>query len=239
VFVNAKSNRVCEHVIDQIRQAIFDGRLKPGDRLPSEKELIEEFHVSRGTLREALRTLEGLGVLHIRQGVSGGPYVTEIGVERAKENLASFFQFKNLSIQNLVEVRLMLEPDIAATVATRIADDDLAQLRALIKKCKRTLRQKGDAELHDEFLEFHRIIASITENPILTFLLDVIKNLPVSGLDAGRRPTKKFARYVLEDHIKIYRALEERNPEKARAEVTSHILGLGTRFDNGAGREKP
>jgi GntR family transcriptional regulator, transcriptional repressor for pyruvate dehydrogenase complex len=233
LFVSAKSNRVCEHVIDQIRQAIFDGRLRPGDKLPTEKELIEEFHVSRGTLREALRSLEGLGVLHIRQGVAGGPYVTEIGVERAKENLASFFQFKNLSIQNLVEVRLMLEPDIAAKVAATITDEDLGQLKNLIKKCKRILRQRGTSELREEFLEFHRIIASVTDNPILTFLLDVIKNLPVNGLDAGRRPTKKFARYVLEDHIRIYEALEQRNPERARAEVTSHILGLEPRFEDG------
>jgi GntR family transcriptional regulator, transcriptional repressor for pyruvate dehydrogenase complex len=226
LFVTAKSNRVCEHVIDQIRQAIFDGRLKPGDKLPSEKELTEEFRVSRGTLREALRSLEGLGVLEIRQGVSGGPYVTEIGVERAKENLASFFQFKNLSIMNLVEVRLILEPTIAAVVASRITDEDLRKLADLNKKCSRALRQKGPNQLREEFLEFHRIMASVTDNPILTFLLDVIKNLPVAGLDAGKSPTKRFARYILAGHVRIYEALKERNPEKARDEVTAHVLGL-------------
>jgi GntR family transcriptional regulator, transcriptional repressor for pyruvate dehydrogenase complex len=230
LFNSAKSNRVCEHIIDQIREAIFDGRLRPGDKLPSEKELIEEFKVSRGTLREALRSLEGLGVLDVRQGVSGGPYITEIGVDRAKENLASYFQFKNLSIQNLVEVRLMIEPPIAAKVALKITDDDLSKLSVLNKRCSRALRQKGSGELRDDFLEFHRIIASITDNPILTFLLDVIKNLPVRGLEAGQRPTKKFAQYILEGHVRILEALKERNPEKAQEEVTKHILDLEPRF---------
>lgn len=230
MFKSAKSNRVCEHIIDQIREAIFDGRLQPGDKLPSEKELIEEFGVSRGTLREALRSLEGLGVLEVRQGVSGGPYITEIGVERAKENLASFFQFKNLTIQNLVEVRLMLEPAIAAKVAGRITENDLRKLGDLNKKCSQALRQKGSRELREEFLEFHRIIASATDNPILTFLLDVIKNLPVTGLDAGRRPTKKFAQYILEGHVRIYEALRNNDSDNARNEVTAHILQLEPRF---------
>jgi GntR family transcriptional regulator, transcriptional repressor for pyruvate dehydrogenase complex len=231
LFKSAKSNRVCEHIVDQIRDAIFDGRLRPGDRLPSEKDLIEEFRVSRGTLREALRSLEGLGVLEVRKGVSGGPYVTEIGVERAKENLASYFQFKNLTIQNLVEVRLLLEPAIAAKVASKITDDDLEKLAELNKKCSRSLRSKIPSDLHEDFLEFHRIVASVTENPILTFLLDVIKNLPVVGLDAGRKPTRKSAQSILEGHARILDALREKNPEKAQEEVTKHIHELEHRFD--------
>jgi GntR family transcriptional regulator, transcriptional repressor for pyruvate dehydrogenase complex len=231
MFVNAKSNKICDDVAGQIRQAILDGRLKPGDKLPSEKELIGKFRVSRGTLREALRSLEGLGVLDIRQGATGGPYVTEIGLDRAKDNFISYFQFKNLSIQDLVEVRLMLEPSIAAKVATRITSEDLERLKELNRKCSRTIRQQVSGELHEDFLEFHRVIASVTGNPILTFLLDVIKNLPVVGLDTGRKPTKAFAQYVLKGHVRIYEALKEGSPEKAREEMTGHVLALQSRLE--------
>jgi GntR family transcriptional regulator, transcriptional repressor for pyruvate dehydrogenase complex len=237
LFVSAKSNKVCDHIVDQIRQAIADGHLKPGDKLPTEKELIEEFRVSRGTLREALRSLEGLGVLEIRQGVSGGPYVTEIGIERAKENFVSFFQFKKLTVEHLVEVRLMLEPAIAANVATQITNDDLGRLQELNKKCSRAMRHALVGELREDFLEFHRIIAGVTGNPILTFLLDVIKNLPVYGLDAGQKPTRRFAAEVLKGHIRIYEALKARDPEGARAEVSAHIRGLEPRFREGRRRK--
>jgi GntR family transcriptional repressor for pyruvate dehydrogenase complex len=231
MFVSAKSNKICDDIAAQIRQAILDGRVKPGDRLPSEKELIGKFRVSRGTLREALRSLESLGVLEIRQGAAGGPYVTEIGLDRAKDNFISYFQFKNLSIQDLVEVRLILEPSIAAKVATKITDDDLERLGDLNKKCSRAIRQHTAGDLHEDFLEFHRVMASVTDNPILAFLLDVIKNLPVVGLDTGRKPTKAFAQDVLKDHIRIYEALRERNPDKAREEMTAHVLALQTRLE--------
>ena len=78
MFISVKSDKVSQHIIDQIRNAIFDGRLKPGDKLPSERELIENFKVGKATLREALRSLEVLGFLEIRKGVSGGAFVTEV-----------------------------------------------------------------------------------------------------------------------------------------------------------------
>jgi GntR family transcriptional repressor for pyruvate dehydrogenase complex len=231
IFVNAKSNKVCERIVDQIRVAIFSGRLKPGDKLPNEKELMEELHVSRGTLREALRSLEGLGLLEMRQGVAGGSYITEIAVEKARDNIISFFHFKRLSLQNLVEVRLMLEPEIAAKVALVITPDDLKKLRDLNEKCARVIRGEISSSLRQDFLEFHRIIASVTENPILTFLLDVIKNLPVEALPVLHEPTKRISLNVLRAHNRIYQALENKDPQSARHELERHILELQASFE--------
>jgi GntR family transcriptional regulator, transcriptional repressor for pyruvate dehydrogenase complex len=230
MFVYAKSNKVYEHVVEQIRMAISDGSLKPGDKLPSEKELIDKFRVSRGTLREALRSLESTGVLEIRKGVSGGPYITEIGVDRAKENFIDFFRFKKLLLEHLVEVRMMLEPAMAAKVARVITPEDLDRLRESIERCGDTIKTRSMENLRESFLEFHGIIADMTGNPILAFLLDVIKTLPVSGLDPGKQLTRKLAQEILEDHIRIYEALSEGNPEKTGETMTQHILGLGNRL---------
>jgi GntR family transcriptional repressor for pyruvate dehydrogenase complex len=227
MFEYAKSNKVCENIVEQIRMAIFDGRFKPGDKLLSEKELIEKFRVSRGTLREALRSLESSGVLEIRKGVSGGAYITEIGIERAKENFVDFFHFKKLSLEHLIEVRLMLEPPIAAKVALAITSEDLKQLQASIDRCGHEMKPGVTGAQREGFLEFHHIIAGVTGNPILTFLLDVIKKLPVDGLDIGKKPTRKFSQEVLKAHSRIYEALLQRNPKRAREEMTRHILELG------------
>jgi DNA-binding FadR family transcriptional regulator len=78
MFKSAKSNKISGHIIEQIREAIFKGQLKPGDKLPPERELMKNFKVSKATLREALRSLEVLGFLEIRKGVSGGAFVTEV-----------------------------------------------------------------------------------------------------------------------------------------------------------------
>ena len=165
MFVYAKSNKVCEDIVEQIRMAIFDGRFKPGDKLLSEKELIEKFKVSRGTLREALRSLESSGVLEIRKGASGGAYITEIGIERARENFIDFFHFKKLSLEQLIEVRMMLEPPIAAKVALIITPEDLEQLQISIGRM-----QAGDeigiiGRQREGFLEFHRVIAATHREP--------------------------------------------------------------------------
>ena len=230
MFVYAKSNKVCENIVEQIRMAIFHGDLKPGDKLPSEKGLIEKFRTSRGTLREALRSLENSGVLEIRKGASGGAYVTEIGIERAKENFVDFFHFKKLSLEHLIDVRMMLEPPIAAKAALTIKPEDLRQLQVSINQGNHETKSGMPGGQREGFLEFHRIIAEVTGNPILTFLLDVLKQLPVDGLDIGKQPTRKSTRLILEAHTRIYEALLEKNPERAREEMTSHILNLGSDF---------
>jgi GntR family transcriptional repressor for pyruvate dehydrogenase complex len=238
IFVNTKS-KVCEQIVDQIRVAIFSGRLKPGDKLPNEKELLEELHVSRGTLREARRSLEGLGLLEVRQGVAGGSYVTEIALEKARDSIIGFFHFKRLSLQNLVEVRLMLEPEIAAKVALLITPDDLKKLHDLNRNCARVIKGEISSSLRQDFLEFHRIIASVMGNPILTFLLDVIKNLPIENLPVSHQPTEKISANVLRAHNRIYQALKNRDPQSARQEVQKHIVDLQASFEARSKKSRP
>jgi GntR family transcriptional repressor for pyruvate dehydrogenase complex len=213
--------------------------LKPGDKLPNEKELMEELHVSRGTLREALRSLEGLGLLEMRQGVAGGSYVTEIALEKARDSIIGFFHFKRLSLQNLVEVRLMLEPEIAAKVALLITPDDLKKLHDLNENCARVIKGESFSSLRQDFLEFHRIIASVMGNPILTFLLDVIKNLPIENLPVSHQPTKRISANILRAHNRIYQALKNGDPQSARHELQKHILELQASFETRSKKSRP
>ena len=140
MFQSVKSNKISEHIIEQIRKTIFEGELKPGDKLPSEKELTKNFKVSKATLREAMRSLEVLGFLEIKKGVSGGAFVTEVDMKTARDSFINFLHFKNLSLDNLTEVRLILESHVAETVAQTITDEDLNRLKKLIEESEDVLK---------------------------------------------------------------------------------------------------
>ena len=222
MFDSAKSNKVSQHIIDQIRNAIFEGRLKPGDKLPSERELLEKFKVSKATLREALRSLEVLGFLEIRKGVSGGAFVTEVDMIKARDSFTNFLLFKNLSLKDLSEVRLLLEPYIAEKATLAITQEDLTRLEKLIKESEHTMKNNIAFESRKDEIEFHRIIASITGNPILMFILDFVENLLIDTKEI-LKPGKEFSGKVLKAHKRIYAGLLERNVEKVHEEMVRHI----------------
>ena len=222
MFDSVKSDKVSQHIIDQIRNAIFDGRLKPGDKLPSERELAEKFKVSKATLREALRSLEVLGFLEIRKGVLGGAFVTEVDMTKAKDCFTNFLLFKNLSLKNLSEVRLLLEPYIAEKATLAITKKDLDRLDKLIRDCEHAIKNNIAFESRKDEIEFHRIIASITGNPILMFILDFVESLLIDAKEI-LKPGKEFSSKVLRAHKRIYNALLERNVKKVREEMVRHI----------------
>ncbi len=222
MFDSVKSNKVSQHIVDQIRNAIFEGRLKPGDKLPSERELVQRFEVSKATLREALRSLEVLGFLEIRKGVSGGAIVTEVDMTTARNSFTNFLLFKNLSLKDLSEVRLLLEPYIAEKATLAITEDDLSGLDRLIKDSEYAIKNDTAFESRKIEIEFHRIIASITGNPILMFILDFVENLLIDTKEI-LKPGKEFSGKVLRAHKRIYKGLLDRNVKKVHEEMVRHI----------------
>ena len=222
MFDSVKSDKVSQHIIDQIRNAIFDGRLKPGDKLPSERELTEKFKVSKATLREALRSLEVLGFLQMRKGVSGGAFVTEVDMVKARDSFTNFLLFKNLSLEDLTEVRLLLEPYCAEKATRAITKEDLHRLEKLIKNSEHAIKNDASLASRQDEIGFHRIIASITGNPILMFILDFVENLLIDTKDI-LKPGKGFSGKVLRAHKRIYNALLERDVKKVHEEMVRHI----------------
>ncbi|HSB03954.1 MAG TPA: FadR/GntR family transcriptional regulator [Thermodesulfobacteriota bacterium] len=222
MFNSVKSNKVSEHIIEQIRKAIFEGQLKPGDRLPPERELIKNFAVSKATLREALRSLEVLGFLEIRKGASGGAFVTEVDLKKARDCFSNFLHFKNLSLEDLAEVRLLLESYIAEKAAHAITGEDLQRLKKLIDESDYLLKHDTPIESRKNEIEFHRIIGSVTGNPILMFILDFVENLLIDTKEI-LQPGKEFSKKVLWAHQQIYMALLQKNPKKVREEMVKHV----------------
>ncbi len=128
MFKTARVNRISQNIVEQIRENILAGKLKPGDRLPSEKELSLEFGVSKASLREALRALESLGMLEVKQGMNGGAFVKEVDLETARNNMFNYIFFQNPSIGEFTQLRNLIEPQVAEIAAGKITAADLDYL---------------------------------------------------------------------------------------------------------------
>jgi len=222
MFISIKANKISEQIITQIRQAILAEKLRPGDRLPPEKELMANFKVSKGTLREALLSLETLGLLEIRKGALGGAYVTEVDIKKAGEFFLNFLYFKSVALSNLTEVRILVEAYIAEKAALMLGREDLKKLKELNEEFEEQLGQNLPAESFNRQIEFHRILGEATGNPILIFFLDFISNTVIAAKNV-LKPQMDFYHSVLKAHKQIFDAVREKNPKKAREAMIKHI----------------
>jgi GntR family transcriptional repressor for pyruvate dehydrogenase complex len=222
MFESVKSSRISEYIISQIRDAVFEGKLKPGDRLPPEHQLMETFGVSKATLREALRGLELLGFLQVRKGVDGGGVITEVDIKPALGSLTNYLHFKNPSISDLTQVRVLLESYCAEKAAQAITPEEIRNLDKLNEDCALALEADNPDEIRKNEIAFHRTIAGVTQNPVLMVLVDIVENL-LDDTKEILHPDKTFSEKVLAAHKKITAALLQKNPDQTREEMVKHI----------------
>jgi GntR family transcriptional regulator, transcriptional repressor for pyruvate dehydrogenase complex len=217
IFKPLGTEKLSEKAITQIEDLINKGVLKPGDKLPPERELSLELHVSRSILREALKTLEGLGYLYRRTG--GGTFVREISDWNSGLFLSDMI--KRATLLDYLEAREMLEQKVVQLVIERASDEELKEIDKIIALLE-------GPELNSELvLQFHHKLALMTKNIVLIkFMLanwELHKNLVIANnvvMDEGR--TKTVAR----EHKAILTAIKERNVEKARQAVLTHLNNI-------------
>lgn len=176
MFRKARQNRIFQDVVDQIRDAILDGQLAVGQRLPAEREMCELFGTSRGTLREAFRVLEEKGLIEIRLGVGGGAVVKGANADAFSDNLAMLIRSETVSLKHLAEFREDVEGTVTGLAARRARKEDIARLRSLLDQARRH-RDAGLKEW-DEFVRvdemMHMTLARIARNPLYAFILQTI-----------------------------------------------------------------
>lgn len=220
MFKSAKFNRVSKSIVEQIRQAILQGKLKPGDRLPPEKELAENFGVSKASLREAFRALEAMGFLEVRQGVGGGAFVQEVDLKTASDGLINFFFFKNPTIEEYSLLRSFIEPNIAELAARQISSDDLDALADNIAQTKKEL--DNGSFPHELEIDFHGRIAASIGNSLVSLIVEFVQSM-MSETKEIIKPDYDFALQVYLAHQRIFDALRVRDPETARLEMLRHV----------------
>ncbi|MDQ1333866.1 MAG: FadR family transcriptional regulator [Thermodesulfobacteriota bacterium] len=222
MFNNAnKSEKVSDNIIAQIRDAILSGRLKPGDRLASEKELIEQFGVSKATMREALRVLEVIGLLEIRKGIAGGAFVAEVDMRTTLHAIVNFLHFQTVSVKEITMLRYLIEPSVAQVAAAKRTDKDIEKLQQVIGAGI----TPGDTEVSKE-ISFHRYLARMTENTILTLTIDMIDNLLKSMKKKIGLPPE-FYGHVRDAHNIILECLIQQDGLAAKTAMANDVVGVG------------
>jgi len=216
-----KSEKVSDNIISQIRDSILSGRLKPGDRLASEKELIAQFGVSKATMREALRVLEVMGLVEIRKGTSGGAFVAEVDMKTTINSIINFIHFKPISVKEITMLRYFIEPTVASIAASKRTEKDVGNLREIIGGAI----AHSQAEVSRE-IGFHRYLARMTENTLLILLIDFVDNL-LSTMKAGLDLGPEFYQNVRKAHGIILECLIQRDPAAAGIAMANDLLQVG------------
>lgn len=202
-----------------LRALIADGALRPGDRLPSEGELCERLGVSRGSLREAIRTLAALGVLETRHG--SGSYVSEL---RAADLIGSLSLTVGLlpmaGVLELTELRRVLEPHAAALAAARIDEDAVAALDEVLTEIESTTDFEAQSRLDHEF---HMAISSVAGNEALTSLIDVLRSRSRAYRISDPEDAAELKIHSDAGHRAILRGLAAADPVAASAAASAHV----------------
>lgn len=220
------STRIYEEISEQIKNAIYSRKLLPGDKLPSERELAERFHTSRVSVREALRALEHLGLVLIKRGAQGGAFIAEVQSAPVTASLTMMLRLGSTSIHHLTEARVLLEPDIARMAAKRAARSDIEQLAALITEQERALRSTS-SRYYD--LKFHRLVAEASKNPVLALVMNSVADLIVEAI-SSLHLTLDVRRHVTEFHRQVFRAIQNRDGEKAYDMMFRHVVDVQRRI---------
>lgn len=216
--VAARGHRVYHNVFEELQQRIRQGDWLPGDRLPSIAQLAKEMLVGAGSIREALRSLQSIGLIKIEHG--SGVYVT--GARPATE-LSSHFENVDGLLLALAETRRILEPELASLAAERGTDQELNKIEELAR-----LMEEEDKHGHD-FAEldvlFHRQIAQAARNPILFQTMEGVSDLFLESRRAILLDPNALLR-ALRYHALIAEALKLRNPPQARLLMQGHMNSM-------------
>jgi GntR family transcriptional repressor for pyruvate dehydrogenase complex len=207
-----------QRVVARIVELIRTGNLRPGDRLPPERELVEIFSISRPSLREAMRALSTLGIVESRHG--GGTFVTDLEARTLLAPLDFFLQLSQVNLDDTFESRRIVEIEIVRKAASRAGSDDIADLNGMIAAHAKIQKDPIGFRILDS--RFHEKLSGIAGNAVLQRVAYGLYNM---DLHIRRRATAEpgLIAESTEDHTKIAAAIAARDPEGAAAAMGRHL----------------
>lgn len=224
-FKSLKKPLLSREVQLAIKQSILDERFKPGEKLPSERELVEQFQVSRVTVREALRNLQSIGMIAIRRGVKAGAYVAEPNADQITESLSNLMSLGRIDYSHLIDARLYIEPRAAEIAAKYRTQEDIRRLRVVLEQAEQVVDQsRKEARLLN--VSFHCEVAKITANPIIIFITESITQsysaliIEKTQSKLDRPSIQKF----IDEHREILDAIIKQNSAEAYEKTRRHLL---------------
>lgn len=213
--------RASSAIAEQIRTAIVTGRLKKGERLSPERELAEEFGVSRVTVRDALRSLEAMGLVEVKVGARGGAFVTAPNGSKVAQTMSDMMMLSATSPEDIVEARLIVELGTVTLACARALDEDLARLR---EHCERGRDALASGTYTRELSwDFHALLARSAHNGAVDGLTQSFRSTLSMHPLRVREGTRAHV-LTVDEHLRIVEALEARDGAAARREMADHLL---------------
>jgi GntR family transcriptional regulator, transcriptional repressor for pyruvate dehydrogenase complex len=218
-----QTKRAFEEVALQIREQLTKGALKPGDRLPSERELAEQFGLSRNTVREALRSLEMSGILEFRKGATGGAFVREGHSEAVISGFSDLFRMGVIKPEDLIEARRIVGVEVTRLACQRATDADIDELERNVAASQAAGDANDDARRIEINLAFHALLARAAKNPVLVILTDALVDVQGRLLQV-LTPTSNAK--VIQSRKRLLKFLRARDEGAAVAEMQAHLTAL-------------
>lgn len=223
-FKPVKQPRISEEVRQQLREAILRGEYKPGGKLPSERELCEQFQVSRVVIREAIRTLELKGFLRLKQGAAGGAFVQDLNLDFLSSAYLDLFLMQKVSAEELMQVRQHIEPEVCRLAVVQSTWSDYRRLEEAFEQ------EHEETVTHEEWvarnLKIHHLLLAQCANrlfeAILTPLLELTREIVLVV-----KPSHRVI-HDHEDHRRIIRAVASGDAGQAAEAMRAHLCRVGT-----------
>lgn len=214
-------------IADEIKRWVIAEGKQPGDRLPQEKELAALFQCAKGTVREALKSLEVQGLISVRTGPNGGPTLVEVSYQRATELLRNYLHFQKMSIRDVYALRKVVEVELAASIVGRLSEKDLDLLAANVGCCAAVEQKGGEQETIRQLeLDFHVLLARACPNPLLAFHSRFINDLLRDFIRFRSQPPDRhleFARSNNAFHRDLIAAYRAEDRDAVRRIMTAHL----------------
>jgi GntR family transcriptional regulator, transcriptional repressor for pyruvate dehydrogenase complex len=217
-FEAVRKTKLYEKVAQQIRDLIRDGLLKPGDKLPPERELAETFQVSRSSLRDAIRSLEVMGLVEPRQGE--GTIVLDLDASALVNPLSSMLQHKRELIGELLDMRRIIEPPLAARAAVHATGEEIAFMEQILERQKEKV-ERGELAVEED-TEFHYALASAAKNSVVLKVVDVFMDLLRESRERSLQVEGRLQKSFL-GHKRILSAVRRHEAAAAEVAMRRHI----------------
>ena len=222
IFIPVKPKRISEEIVKQLKSLIFSGKLRPGEKLPPERELAKSLNVSRVSLREALNALQGMGLIEIQQG--NRTFVRPITTRSIYDPLVSFCKESPQNFLQIFEIRKILDIGSVSLAAERAEPKHITKLETIVNQMEDDLKNNRLGAKPD--LDFHLEIVTATQNQVYSHLATTVYDLLQEEMRIAwggifNNAASKTA--LLEQHIRIIDSIKSHDPKKARQAAREHL----------------
>lgn len=225
VFSPIQTERISQQIEEQIKEAIIKRHYRVGDKLPSERELVDRFHTSRTSIREALRSLEKSGFIMIKKGVQGGAFVVKGDSRPAVNSIRDMLRHAQVSLEEVLKMRIIIEPAVAAEAAEKATPEDIARLEEIVGQLQEEFESENPIIAYERSPTFHSVVAEITGNQVCIIIMQVLTEIHSYRMSQFKL-NEKTKKTIVRQHQGIIKAIKKRDKKEAFEKMKKHVFDV-------------